>query len=163
MSGITGISGRFHRNTQHPTADWSCQQILQATWDHPAPKYIVCDRDNKFGGSFSKNLKDRLNIELLRTPYRTPTANSHCERLIGTLRRECTDHFIFFGEKHLRIVLKEYVDYYNNLRPHQGIGQQIPARYDPARTEPAPASSDGQVRSRPIFNGLRHHYYREVA
>ncbi|MCI0413528.1 integrase core domain-containing protein [bacterium] len=149
--------------TEHPSADWSYQQVLQATWDRPAPKYLICDRDNKFGGSFAKNLKDCLNIEILRTPYRTPKANSHCERLNGTLRRECTDHFIFFAENHLRNVLKEYIDYYNNFRPHQGILQHIPAKYDLQKTEPVASCNDGPIRSRPILNGLRHHYYREAA
>jgi len=144
--------------TEHPTAEWTYLQVLQATWDHPAPRYFLCDRDNKFGGSFKKDLEDRLKTKLLRTPYRAPRANAFAERLVGTLRRECLDHFIFFAENHLRKVLNEYVEYYNHFRPHQGIAQQIPA----PRTEDFDAES-GPIHSRPILNGLHHHYYRQAA
>ncbi len=146
--------------TEHPTAEWTYEQVLQATWDRTAPQYLICDRDGKYGTHFTENIKKRLNIKLIRTPYKAPKANSFCERLIGSMRRECLDHFLIFNEKHLRAVLAEYVSFYQDCRPHQGINQQIPANQ---LLEQPPAASEGRIDSRPILNGLHHHYHRQAA
>lgn len=143
--------------TDHPTSDWTYRQVLQTTWDHPAPRYLLIDRDNKYSGTFRQNLKNNLGIKVLRTPYKAPKANAFCERLIGSIRRECLDHFIVFCQKHLRKILIEYVDYYNHSRPHQGIDQRIPNSPD---SESPPT---GSIRCRPVLNGLHHHYYRKAA
>jgi putative transposase len=144
--------------THHPGSEWTYRQILQATWEHPAPRFLVIDRDNKYGGGFASHLRNRLKIKAIRTPFRTPKANAFCERVIGSIRRECLDHFLIFGEKHLRRILAEYVQYYNEYRPHQGIGQGIPAD-DDLRSR----SCVGKVCRRTILGGLHYHYYRKAA
>jgi len=143
--------------TQHPTAQWTYQQVLQSTWSGQSPRFLLADRDAKYGYRFRQILKENLGIQLLQTPYRAPKANAFIERCIGSIRRECLDHFLIFGENHLRKVLGEYVDYYNNCRPHQGIHHRIPAKdyTDP----PSPA---GQIHCRAYLNGL-HHFYCRVA
>jgi transposase InsO family protein len=146
--------------TDHPTAQWSYHQILQATWDNQPPRYLICDRDSKFANEFSENVEKRLNIEIIRTPYRSPKANSFAERLVGTLRRECLDHFIPFGQSHLRSILAEFIEYYNRFRPHQGINQQIPIQFG---SLPDPPSLTQPIGCKPILNGLHHRYYREAA
>jgi transposase InsO family protein len=93
--------------------------------------------------------------DLVRTPFRSPKANGYVERLIGSIRRECLDHFIILSEDHLRQVLKEYVVYYNNCRPHQGIQQRIPLA-------PKSHAAKGTIRFRAVLNGLHHHYYRNA-
>jgi hypothetical protein len=97
-------------------------------------------------------------IEVLRTPYRAPRANAYCERFIGSLRRECLDHFIILNERHLRRIVKEYETYFNNARPHQGIEQRVPCQQ--GRPESPPVG--GKLSARPVLNGL-HHTYSWVA
>ncbi|RLC71456.1 MAG: hypothetical protein DRI81_17700, partial [Chloroflexi bacterium] len=94
-------------------------------------------------------------IEVLKTPYRAPKANAICERFLGSLRRECLDHFLILSERHLHRVVKEYMQYFNHARPHQGIEQRIPCQ--PERPEAPPAS--GKVTSRPVLRGLHHNYF----
>ena len=81
--------------------------------------------------------------------------NSIAERWIGSVRREILDHFIIFSKNQLRNILKEYVEYYNKTRPHQGIYQQIPQGYK--------IRKDGKIKSRPILFGLNQEFYREAA
>ncbi len=95
---------------------------------------------------------------MLRTPYRPSRANAYCQRFIGSLRRECLDHFIILNERHLYQIVKEYETYFNNARPHQGIEQRIPCQ--PGMTESPPVN--GKLASRPVLNGL-HHTYSRVA
>ncbi|HEY4491330.1 MAG TPA: integrase, partial [Acidobacteriota bacterium] len=85
--------------TEHPRADWTYRQILQTTWDRKIPKYLLADRDSKYGFRFGELLKRHFGIRLLRTPYRAPKANAFLERCIGSIRRECLDHFLIFGEQ----------------------------------------------------------------
>jgi transposase InsO family protein len=93
------------------------------------------------------------------TPARAPKANAIAERVIGTIRRDCLDHLIVLTERHLRRVLREYVAYYNDTRPHQSLFDQPPSG---PRT---PALRDGAQRlaSRPILGGLHHEYFWEAA
>ena len=93
---------------------------------------------------------------MLRIPIKAPRANAICERLLGSVRRECLDHIMIVSEAHLRRVLKEYVAYFNRSRPHQGIDQRVP---DPENT---PAGNAGKVVSFPVLGGL-HHEYRRAA
>src|SRR2546421_11716045 len=90
------------------------------------PRYLSRDTDNKFGPSFAR-VATTTGIKVLRTPYRTPRANAVCERFLGSVRRECLDHFLIVQEKQLQRLLKVYVRYYNQARPHQGLEQRIPA------------------------------------
>jgi putative transposase len=98
-------------------------------------------------------------IKVLRTPYRTPQANAVCERFLGSVRRECLDHFLIFHEKQLQRLLKSYVLYFNHTRPHQGLGQRIP---EPLMLSASSPNQSGQVRSVPVLGGL-HYDYRRAA
>jgi len=95
---------------------------------------------------------------VLRTPVRAPRANATCERFLGSVRRECLDHVLVLGERHLRRVLREYVAYFNAARPHQGIGQAIPAAPSPT----PPSRSLASLVAIPVLGGL-HHDYRRAA
>lgn len=139
--------------TRHPTDEWTAQQLREATSNEQKPKYLIRDNDRKFGPAFERVAASR-GIEVLKTPIAAPKANALCERLMGTLRRECLDHVFVMGEGHLKRILKEYVKYYNQLRPHQGIEQKLP--------EPRPALtiSTGKILTFPILGGLHHSYER---
>jgi putative transposase len=107
--------------TRSPTDEWSAQQLREATPFGETPGFLIRDNDSKYGASFT-GVAEVSGIEVLRTPYKAPKANAVCERLMGSVRRECLDHMLIMGEKHLHRVTKEYVQYYNWTRPHQGIG-----------------------------------------
>ena len=96
---------------------------------------------------------------MLRTPIRAPQANATCERFLGSVRRECLDHLLILGAAHLRRVLHAYVGYCNRARPHQGLGQAIPA--GSVLLAPHGAGA-GRIAASPILGGL-HHDYRRVA
>jgi transposase InsO family protein len=129
----------------------------EATPWNEGPKYLIRDRDKKYGPRFSTVCLGS-GIRELKTPYRTPNANAVCERYMGSLRRECLDQHLFFSGRQLERVVKEYVSYYNQDRPHQGINQQIPINYDRQR-----ANMFEKVRSRPVMGGLHYSYSREAA
>jgi len=95
---------------------------------------------------------------VLRTPLRAPRANATCERFLGSVRRECLDHQLILGERHLHRVLGEYVAYFNRARPHQGRGQAVPDAAGPASL----SCPTAPVVSIPVLGGL-HHDYRRVA
>ncbi len=96
---------------------------------------------------------------MLRTPIKAPRANAVCERLLGSVRRECLDHILILSEQHLRRVLKEYVAYFNQARPHQSLDQRVPEPHD--RSGPT-IGTTGQVIAFPVLGGL-HHEYRRAA
>jgi len=106
--------------TRHPTAEWLARQITEAFPWTTAPKYLIRDDDGAYGHVFT----DRIGaMGILDRPIapRSPWQNGIAERLIGTLRRECLDHVVAFGERHLRCVLLAYPEYYNQTRPHRSI------------------------------------------
>ena len=144
--------------TRSPTDLWVAQQLREATPYGHAPKYLIRDNDRKFGQHFAR-VATTTGIKVLRTPYRTPQANAVCERFLGSVRRECLDHFLIFHEKQLSRVLRAYITYFNQARPHQGIRQQIPA--PPAFSAPL-SHQQSQVIAVPVLGGL-HHNYRRVA
>jgi len=111
--------------TSHPTDAWVAQQLREATPYGLTPRFLIRDRDGKYGDGFARVAK-ASSIEVLKTPYRAPKANAICERFLGSLRRECLDHLLVVGDRQLHRVIKEYVEYFNRARPHQGIGQRIP-------------------------------------
>ena len=110
------------------------------------PKYLIRDRDKKYAAHFTAVAGS---IKELKTPYRTPEADGVCERFMGSLRRECMDHILIHEGKHLERVVKEYTAYFNQERPHQGIGQRIPNQYDLTRSK----LTRGQVTSKAILGG----------
>ena len=142
--------------TRSPTDEWVTQQLRDATPWGVGPKYLIRDRDSKYGKQFAAVAGG---IEILKMPVRAPRANSYCERHIGSLRRECLDHMLVLNHRQLDRSVHEYIDYYNRSRPHQGIGQQIPECY--AEGNPWPTRKpEGKVTSTPVLNGLHHSYAR---
>ena len=144
--------------TRHPTDRWLAQQLPEATTFGADPRFLIRDNDRKFGASFSPVAFGTC-IDVLRTPYRAPKANAICERFLGSLQRECLDHFIILSERHLYRIVKEYTHYFNYARPHQGIDQQITCQSACPDMPPA----DGQVVSFPVLIGLHHDYQRLAA
>jgi putative transposase len=141
--------------TAHPTAEWTAQQIIEAFPDNDAPKYLLRDRDGIYSEYFRSRVAG-MGIEEVITAPRSPFQNPYVERMIGSIRRECLDHLIIINEDHLRRILREYLDYYHNARPHQSLGRNSPV---PREIEP-PAR--GRIISIPQVSGL-HHYYRRAA
>ena len=142
--------------TRAPSDAWIAQQLREATPYGRTPKYLIRDNDRKYGPQFGR-VASTSGIKILRTPYRTPKANAVCERFLGSVRRECLDHFLILQEKQLHRLLKAYVRYYNQARPHQGIGQRIPA---PSTPSTSPPKQPNQVISLPVLGGLHHTYQR---
>src|SRR5437588_1990894 len=109
--------------TRSPTDLWVAQQLREATPYGEGPKYLIRDNDCKFGPHFAR-MATTSGIKVLRTPYRTPRANAVCERFLGSVRRECLDHFLILHEKQLYRLLRAYVMYFNHARPHHVICQR---------------------------------------
>jgi putative transposase len=148
--------------TRSPTDAWTAQQLREATAYGHTPKYLIRDRDSKFGPCFA-HVAATSDIKILKTPYHAPRANAICERFVGSVRRACLDHLLILQEKQLHRALHAYVDYFNAARPHQGIQQQVP---DGAGTSvPSDQRADqrgNRIISVPVLGGL-HHDYRSVA
>ena len=142
--------------TKSPTDEWTAQQLREATPWGSGPKYLLRDRDSKYGLHFSAVAKGSGIVEL-KTPCRAPRANGICERFMGSLKRECLDHILILHGQHLRRVVKEFTIYFNQERPHQGISQLIPDYYDQPEANPI-----GSITSRSILGGLHHGYSRQT-
>lgn len=141
--------------TALPTDGWTAQQLREATPWGNGPRYLIRDRDRKYGAQFT-SVAASTGIKELKTPYRAPKANAFCERFMESLKRECLDHMLVMSQQRLRRLVREYVSYYNDTRPHQGIQQRIPGRYD----EKGFPSQSGKLISEPILGGLHHDYTR---
>ncbi len=139
--------------TRQPSAQWTAQQLRNATSWRDGPRFLIRDRDDKFDGTFDAVAKG-CGTRVLKTPVRAPKANAFCERLIGSARRECLDHVFIISEEQMRARLAEYVRYYNASRPHQGVAQRVPDGTEHGGT--------GKVISLPVLGGL-HHEYRRAA
>jgi putative transposase len=144
--------------TRSPTDAWTAQQLREATPYGQTPKYLIRDRDSKFGSCFAR-VAATSGIKILKTPYHTPRANAICERFLGSVRRECLDHLLILQEKQLQRVLGAYVQYFNQARPHQGIRQQIPERFGDSVL---PDRNGGKILSFPVLGGLHHDYRRSA-
>jgi putative transposase len=140
--------------TYAPTDEWVTQQLREATPWGKRPKYLIRDRDKKYGPLFSSLLK-ATGIKAIKTPKRPPRANAVCERFIGSLKRECLDYMLILHCLQLHRLVREYVAYYNQARPHQGIEQQIPDWYG----QEYPLAT-GPIIPTPVLNGLHHDYSR---
>ncbi|MGA7250929.1 MAG: integrase core domain-containing protein [Pseudolabrys sp.] len=137
--------------TRHPTAEWLARQISEAfPWDR-APTYIVRDNDRAFGSVFKRRIQ-AMGIRDRPTSFRSPWQNGHIERLIGSIRRECTDHLIVLNEEHLRRILAKFATYYNGWRPHVSLGKDAPNR--------RPIERFGDIVAHAILGGLHHRYAR---
>jgi putative transposase len=142
--------------TKSPTDGWVAQQLREATPYGQAPRYLICDNDCKYGPSFAR-VAATSDIKLLKTPYHAPRANAVCERFLGSVRRECLDHFLVFHQKQLHHLLNAYVAYFNQARPHQGIQQQIP---EPPVPSALLHDRSDRVISVPVLGGLHHDHQR---
>jgi putative transposase len=140
--------------TPHPTAQWSAQQLRNAFCDHEPPRFLLRDRDAKFGEVFTDTVT-ALGMDPLLTAYKSPWQNGCAERLVGSIRRECLDHVIVLNEEHLRGILQEYIRYYNTQRTHLGIGKDSPYTRE--------VQGEGEIDKVAVLGGLHHCYFRRAA
>jgi transposase InsO family protein len=137
--------------TAHPTAEWVARQLTEGCgWDG-TPEYLVRDRDSVYGEIFIRRLRT-MGIRDRPIAPRSPWQNGHAERLIGSLRRECLDHVVVFGERHLRHVLRLYMEYYYRAQTHLSLNKEAQM--------PRPIEAVGRIHASPILGGLHHHYVR---
>ena len=137
--------------TIHPTAEWIARQITAAFPWNDAPRYLIRDRDRVYGDIVTRRLR-AMGIRDKPIAPGSPWQNGFAERLIGSIRRECVDHFIVLGEAHLRRILQAYARYYNEIRPHRSLNKDAPVSRPVQRT--------GNTKSHAILGGLHHHYVR---
>jgi transposase InsO family protein len=137
--------------TSHPTAEWIANQLTEACGWEQAPRYLIRDRDGVYGEVFVQRLRS-IGIRDRPASPRSPWQNGCAERLIGSIRRECLDHVVVFGERHLRHVLLSYMKYYNETRTHLFLDKDSPLSRIVERV--------GRIRCRPVLGGLHHKYVR---
>jgi putative transposase len=142
--------------TDHPTAEWTAQQLVNAFPWESAPRYLLRDRDGSYGEPFPQTTQAMQIREVLTAP-RSPWQNAHVERLIGSIRRDCLDHVLIFKERGLCRILKSYFDYYERSRTHLSLEKDAPV--------PRPVQPPwlGRVIAIPQVGGLHHRYERRAA
>jgi putative transposase len=144
--------------TAHPTGDWTAQQarnLLMDLGERAARfRFLIRDRDTKFTSVFDDVLAG-TGVRAIKTPARSPRANSFAERYVGTLRRECPDHLLIYSERHLRRVLAEYAQHYNEHRPHQSR-EQRPPLHQPGQS----IDMTARITRTPVVHGLISEYRR---
>ena len=140
--------------TEHPTAAWTAQQIVEAFADRESARYLIRDRDAIYGQDVHLRIAS-LGMEEVLTAPQSPWQNPYVERLIGSIRRECLNHFVILSAKHLKRTLSSYFRYYHQSRTHLGLGKQCPF--------PRQTSSVGKIVAIPQLGGLHHRYERVAA
>lgn len=148
--------------TAHPSADWTLQQLREAVGEEGGHQYLIHDRDRIFAKHLDDSIR-ALGLNVLRSPVASPKANAICERVIGTIRRECLDWMIPLSEAHLRSILKSWVEHYNRGRPHSMLGPGVP---DPPRGVVVVPKSESRHRlaagalvlAKSVLGGLHHEY-----
>ena len=148
--------------TVHPTAAWTLQQLRDAIGLEDDCPYLLHDCDSISAGSLDRSIKN-LGLSVLSSPPHSPKASAICERVIGTIRRECLDWLIPLSEPHLRLMLKDWVKHYNGARPHMALGPGVP---DPPRGAVLCANEKPQrhlgartvVCARSVLGGFHHEY-----
>ena len=139
------------RGDPQPDAEWLARQITEAfPWDNK-PKYLIRDNDRAFGVAFKARLR-AMGIRDRPTSLHSPWQNGYVERLIGSIRRECTDHLIVFNADHLRRILARYAAYYNQVRTHVSLEKDAPFT--------RPVERYGDIVAYPILGGPHHRYAR---
>ena len=146
---------RHFNITEHPTAEWTARQLIETCGAEDSPRYLIRDRDQIYGERFSRQAK-MLDIRETVIAPRSPWQNAYAERVIGSIRRECLDHIVVIGERHLRGILSNYVDYYNETRTHLALAKDAP------EPRSAQAPSQGRVVEVPRVGGLHHEYRRRA-
>jgi transposase InsO family protein len=137
--------------TTHPTAEWIANQLTAAIGWEQVPRYLIRDCDAAYGETFTRRVRS-LGIRDRPTSPRSPWQNGCAERLIGSIRRECVDHIVVFGERHLRHLLLSYMTYYNHTRTHLSLNKDAPIS--------RAADTRGRIIRRPVLGGLHHQYAR---
>src|SRR5271169_2896001 len=137
--------------TANPTAEWVAHQITEAFPWNEVPKYLLRDRDCIYGNGVTRRLR-AMGIRDKPIAPASPWQNGFVERLLGSIRRECVDHFVVWGEAHLRRILRSYAGYYNEVRTHRSLDKDAPVSRAVQRA--------GIIDSRLILGGLHHHYVR---
>jgi putative transposase len=148
--------------TAHPSAAWTLQQLRDVVGIGHAHRYLIHDRDSIFARHLDESIR-ALGLSVLKSPPHCPKANSICERVIGTIRRECLDWLIPMSEGHLRSILKSWVEHYNRGRPHATLGPGVPDPPDILTTERKLEShhrlGEGVVvLAKSVLGGLHHEY-----
>lgn len=147
----------MHTNvTAEPNERWIAQQILEAVGTEDCYRFLLRDGDVKYGEYFAHRVESAGLRHVVTAPG-SQWQNAYAERVIGTIRRECTDHATILGERHLRWLMRRYVAYYNGVRTHLGLGKDAP---DGRNTDPP---ERGGFRSRRHCGGLHHEYFRQAA
>ena len=136
--------------TAHPNAEWIARQLTEACGWNEAPRYLIRDRDGAYGEIYIRRL-EAMGIRDRPSSARSPWQNGQAERLIGSIRRDCLDHVVVFGERHLRHLLNSYQSYYNEVRTHLSLQKDAPI--------PRAVRSAGRVIPVPLLGGL-HQYVR---
>jgi hypothetical protein len=139
--------------TAHPTAEWTAQQIIEAFPDDTAPRFLIRDRDGIYGNVFQQRVRN-MGIEEVVCAAQSPWQNPYCERLVGSIRRECLNHVIILNERHLLRILRLYLDYYHESRTHLSLNRNAPLERE---VEPPHL---GRVLAIPKVGGLHHRYCR---
>jgi transposase InsO family protein len=142
--------------TEGPSARWTGQQLVNAFPYDSAPRYVIRDRDKIYGADFVRRVR-AMGVEQVLTAPRSPWQNPYCERVIGTLRRDCLDHVIVLGEQHLQRILRNYLEYYHGSRTHLALDKDAP---EPRTRE---SIDGGRVVALPMVGGLHHRYTRSAA
>ena len=153
--------------TAHPSASWTLQQLREVIGDAESHKYLIHDRDAIFAKHLDNSIR-ALGVEVLRSPVASPKANSICERVIGTIRRECLDWMLPMSEAHLRSILREWVTHYNGGRPHSALGPGVPGPpREAARVSKLESrhqlAAGAIVLAKSVLGGLHHEYRIAVA
>jgi putative transposase len=144
--------------TAHPTGAWTAQQarnLLMNLGERAGQfKFLIHDRDSKFTTVFDDVFAGN-GVRIIKAPFRSPRANSFAERYVGTLRRECLDHLLIYGERHLQLVLAEHARHSNEHRPHQSQDQRPPL-HEPGQ----PVDITGRIKRTHVVHGLISEYRR---
>jgi len=142
--------------TEHPTAAWTAQQIIEAFPEETAPRLLLRDRDHIYGEEFRRRVAG-MKIEEVMTAPHCPWQSPYVERLIGSIRRECLNHVIVFNETHLRHILKSYFKYYHLSRTHLSLAKDAP---EPRIVQPPHLGAVIEIAE---VGGLHHRYERRAA
>ena len=138
--------------TAKPDGKWvvNAAKSVSFLFHDKSKKLLIRDGDAKFPKEFDELFKP-CNTEVRRIPYRSPNLNPYAEGFVGTIKRECLNHFFVFGEEHLEYLIREYVDHYDTKRPHSGLNNE-PIGYRPRKAE-------GKLRCQSRLGGMIKHYY----
>jgi transposase InsO family protein len=147
----------------HPTAEWTLQQFREFLDGESGHRYLIHDRDTVFSAAVDEGLNG-FGLKVLKTPVRSPMANAYCERVIGTLRRECLDYLIPINERHLKRIVREFATHYNRGRPHTALGPGFPEPNQatlPTGHHRHELPNGYQVAKTSVLGGLHHEYRLE--